>query len=33
LQEIDKHIKSQVVTEAIRIVTGEGDGEYDGVFE
>jgi len=33
LQELDKHVKAQVVTEAIRIVTGEGDGEYDGVFE
>ena len=33
LQELDKHVKARVVTEAIRIVSGEGDGEYDGAFE
>ena len=33
LQELDKHVKARVVTEAIRIVTGEGEGEYDGAFE
>lgn len=33
LQELDKHVKAKVVTEAIRIVTGKGDGEYDGAFE
>ena len=26
-------MKARVVTEAIRIVTGEGDGEYDGAFQ
>jgi len=33
LQELDKHIKARVVTETIRIVTGKGDGEYEGAFE
>jgi transketolase len=33
LQELDKHVKAKVVTEAIRIVTGKGDGEYDGAYE
>ena len=33
LQELDKHVKAKVVTEAIRIVTGEGNDEYDGSFE
>ena len=33
LQELDKHVKAKVVTETIRIVTGKGDGEYDGSFE
>lgn len=33
LQELDKHVKSRVVTEAIRIVSGKGDDEYDGAFE
>ena len=30
---MDKHVKAKVVTEAIRIVTGEGNDEYDGSFE
>jgi len=33
LQELDKHVKAKVVTEAIRIVSGEGNDEYDGSFE
>ena len=33
LQELDKHVKSKVVTEAIRIVTEQGNGEYEGSFE
>jgi len=33
LQELDKHVKSKVVQEAIRIVTGKGNDEYDGSFE
>ena len=33
LQELDKHVKAKVVTEAIRLVSGEGDGEYEGAFE
>ena len=33
LQELDKHVKAKVVTEAIRLVTGEGDGEYEGAYE
>ena len=33
LQELDKHVKSKVVSEAIRIVTGEGNDEYDGSFD
>ena len=28
LSEIDKHIKTKVVTEAIRIVTGQGTEEF-----
>ena len=32
LQEIDKHIKSKVVTEAINIVCGKGNGEFEGAF-
>jgi hypothetical protein len=30
---LDKHVKAKVVSEAIRIVTGEGNDEYDGSFE
>jgi len=33
LQEIDKLIKSKVVTETINIVAGKGDGEFEGCFE
>lgn len=33
LQELDKHVKSRVVTETIRIVSGKGTDEYDGAFE
>lgn len=33
LQELDKHVKAKVVTEAIRIVTGECNEEYAGSFE
>ena len=33
LQELDKHVKAKVVTEAIRLVAGEGDGEYEGSYE
>jgi len=33
LQELDKHVKAKVVTEAIRIVSGKGNNEYDGGFE
>mgnify|MGYP000671940186 CR=1 FL=1 len=33
LQELDKHVKAKVVTEAIRIVADEGNGEYEGSFE
>ena len=33
LQELDKHVKAKVVTESIRIVSGEGNDEYDGSFE
>ena len=33
LQELDKHVKAKVVTEAIRIVTGECNDEYEGSFE
>lgn len=33
LQEIDKYIKERVMTEAIRIVCDQGEGEFDGCFE
>lgn len=33
LQELDKHVKAKVVTEAIRIVTGQCNDEYAGSFE
>ena len=33
LSELDKFVKTKVVAEAIRIVTGEGSGEYEGTFE
>lgn len=33
LQELDKHVKAKVVTEAIRIITGKGNSEYEGSFE
>lgn len=33
LQELDKHVKAKVVTEAIRIVAGECNDEYAGSFE
>lgn len=33
LQELDKHVKSKVVTEAIRIVTGKGNDEYRDSYE
>lgn len=33
LQELDKFVKAKVVTEAIRIVSGKGDGEYEGAYE
>ncbi len=33
LQELDKHVKSKVVHEAIRIVTGQCNNEYDGSYE
>jgi len=33
LSELDKYVKVRVITEAIRIVTGEGVDEYDGTFE
>jgi hypothetical protein len=26
-------VKAKVVTETIRIVTGKGEGEYEGAFE
>lgn len=33
LQELDKRVKAKVMDESIRIVTGEGKGEYEGSFE
>ena len=33
LQELDKHVKSKVVTETINIVAGKGNGEFEGAFE
>ena len=33
LSELDKFVKSKVVTEAIRIVTGHGSNEFEGIFE
>lgn len=33
LSELDKYVKSKVVTEAIRIVTGNGSNEFEGLFE
>jgi hypothetical protein len=33
LQEIDKYIKERVMTEAIRLVCDQGDGEFEGCFE
>lgn len=33
LQELDKHVKAKVVTEAMRIVTGECGDEYAGSYE
>ena len=33
LCELDKYVKTKVVAEAIRIVTGEGTTEFEGSFE
>ena len=33
LCELDKFVKTQVVAESIRIVTGEGTSEFEGTFE
>lgn len=33
LQELDKHVKTRVVGEAIRLVTDEGNGEFEGAFD
>lgn len=33
LQELDKHVKTKVVSEAIRLVCDEGNGEFEGSFE
>ena len=33
LSELDKFVKTKVVAEAIRIVTGEGTDEYEGTYE
>lgn len=33
LQELDKHVKTKVVNETIRLVTGEGNGDDEGCFE
>jgi len=30
---LDKHVKTKVIDESIRLVTGEGSGEYEGSFE
>ena len=33
LQELDKYVKERVITEAIRIVSGEGQGEFEDAYE
>ena len=33
LSELDKYVKTKVMTESIRIVTGQGSNEYEGTFE
>ena len=33
LSELDKYVKTKVVTEAVRLVTGQGSTEYEGSFE
>lgn len=33
LQELDKHVKAKVVHQTLKIVTGEGNDDYDGSFE
>jgi len=33
LSELDKYVKTKVVTESVRLVTGEGSNEYEGSFE
>jgi hypothetical protein len=33
LSELDKFVKSKVVGEAIRLVTGQGNDNDDGLFE
>ena len=32
LSELDKYVKTKVVTEAIRIVTGQGSDEFNGCY-
>jgi len=33
LSELDKFVKTKVVTESVRLVTGEGSTEFEGSFE
>lgn len=33
LSELDKFVKTQVVAESIRLVTGQGTTEYEGTFK
>lgn len=33
LSELDKFVKSKVIAEAVRIVTGEGTTEFEGSYE
>ena len=33
LSELDKFVKTRVVADAIRIVTGAGTGEFEGTYE
>jgi hypothetical protein len=33
VSDLDKYVKSKVVSEAIRIVTGQGNSENEGLFE
>ena len=33
LSELDKFVKTKVIAESVRIVTGQGTDEYDGCME